>query len=78
MQETQVQSLIQEDPTCHEAAEAVHHNYWACAREPRSHNYWAHVLQVLKPKLPRACAPQQEKPLQWEAQTATKTQHSQK
>ena len=32
-----------------------------------SHNYWAHVLQLLKPKHPTACAPQQEKPLQWEA-----------
>ena len=48
MQGTQVQALVQEDPTCRGAAEPVHHNYWA--REPR------------------ARAPQQEKPLQWEAQ----------
>ena len=43
-----------------------HHNYWACALEPRNCNYWAHVLQVLKPWNPRAYAPQQEKPPQWE------------
>ena len=29
------------------------------------HNYWAHVLQLLKPDHPRACA-LQEKPPQWE------------
>ena len=27
MQGTQVQSLVQEDPTCHGAAKPVHHNY---------------------------------------------------
>ena len=41
MQETRVQSLIQEDPTCHGAAGPLHHNYWACALKPRSHNYWS-------------------------------------
>ena len=45
------------------------HNYWACALEPRSCNHWAHVSQLLKPAHPRACALQQEKPLQWEAHT---------
>ena len=29
MQGTQVQSLIQEDPTCHKATKPMHHNYWA-------------------------------------------------
>ena len=29
--ETQVQSLIREDPTCHEATKPVDHNDWACA-----------------------------------------------
>ena len=43
------------------------HNYWACALEPRSHNYWPYMPQLLKPAQPRACAWQQEKPLQWEA-----------
>ena len=48
------------------ATKPVQHNYWACALEPTSHNYWARVPQLLKP-VPRACAPQQEKPPQWEA-----------
>ena len=48
------------------AAEQLSHNYQACALEPGSHNYWAHVLQLLKPVHPRARAPQQEKPPQWE------------
>ena len=59
MQGTRVQALVGEDPTCRGATKPVHHNYWACALEPASHNYWAHV--------PRAHAPQQEKPPQWEA-----------
>ena len=37
----------------------MRHNYWACPLEPTSHNYWVCA--------PRARAPQQEKPLQWEA-----------
>ena len=67
MQGTQVRSLVWEDPTCRGATKPVHRNYWACALEPTSHNYWAHVLQLLKPRTPRARAPQQEKPPQWEA-----------
>ena len=63
----QVQALVWEDPTCHEAAKPVRHNYWACALEPAGHNYWARVPQLLKTWMPRACAPQQEKPPQWEA-----------
>ena len=39
MQETWVQSLIQEDPTCCGAMKPMRHNYWACAPEPRSWNY---------------------------------------
>ena len=54
MQGTQVQSLIREDPTCHGATEPVP-------------NYQAHILHLLKPCVPRAHAPQQEKSLQWEA-----------
>ena len=30
---------------------------------------WAHVWQILKPTHPRACAPQQEKPPQWDVRT---------
>ena len=37
---------------------------WACALEPGSQDYLAHVLPPLKPTHPRACAPQQEKPLE--------------
>ena len=59
MQGTQVQPLVQEDPTCHGATKPVSHNYGAWALEPASHNYWAGA--------PRIRAPQQEKPLQWEA-----------
>ena len=57
--ETRVWAPIREDPTCRGATKPVSHNYWACALEPASHNYWAHA--------PKACAPQQEKPPQWEA-----------
>ena len=59
MQETQVQSLIQEDPTCLGVTEPVSHNYWVCALEPRGRSYQACV--------PGAHALQQEKTLQWEA-----------
>ena len=54
-EETWVQTLMQEDPTC------------SGATKPGSCNYWAYVLQLLKPEHPRTCAQQQEKPLQWEA-----------
>ena len=59
MQGFRVPALVQEDPTCRGATKPMRHNYWACALEPANHNYWAHV--------PRAHAPQQEKPPQWEA-----------
>ena len=39
MQETQVQSPVQEDPTCQGATKPTHH-YWACALEPGIHSYW--------------------------------------
>ena len=48
-----------EDSMCCRATKSMPHNYWAGALEPTCHNYWAHV--------PRAPAPQQEKPLQGEA-----------
>ena len=50
-----------EDSTFNGAAEHVHHNYWACALERVSLTSAAYM--------PRACALQQEKPLQWEAYT---------
>ena len=48
MQETQVWSLVWEDPTCG-ATKPVHHNCSVCALEPGSCNCWAHGLQLLKP-----------------------------
>ena len=50
-----VQFLIREDPMC-----------WGTTK-PVSHNYWAFTLQLLGPDCPRARAPKQEKPPQWEA-----------
>ena len=47
MQETRVQALVWEDPTCRGATRPVSHNYWACVSG--------------------ACAPQRERPRQWEA-----------
>ena len=74
MQGTQVQALVQEDPTCRGATKPMRHNYWACALEPASHNYWAHKPQILSLRAttteahtPRARALQQVKPPQWEA-----------
>ena len=37
VQETRIQALVQEDPTCRGATKPVRHNY--CALEPASHNY---------------------------------------
>ena len=58
IQGTWVRALVWEDPTCRGGTKLMRHNYWACALELASHNYWACA--------PRACAPQQEKPPQWE------------
>ena len=65
---TRVQSLNQEDPTCFGAAKPMCHNYRACALESKNRNYWDLKPQLLKPVCPRAHAPQQEKPMQWEGQ----------
>ena len=68
MRGTQVQALVQEDPTGCGATKPVCHNYWACALEPSSHNYWARAPQLLKPTHlePVLC---NEKTPQWEART---------
>ena len=66
MQETQVQSLVQEDSTCHGATKPVH-NYRALhsgAREPQLLSLCAATPE---PTLSRAHALQQAKPLQREA-----------
>ena len=56
MQETWVQSLILENPTCLRATNPVGHNHWACALQPRSHSYWVHTPQLQKPAQPWAHA----------------------
>ena len=61
-QETGVQSLIGEDPTCFGATKHMSHHYWDCSRACSR----ACRPQLLKPLCPRACAPQ-ENPPQWEA-----------
>ena len=43
VQESQVRSLIWEDPTCRRATEPVHDNYWASALEPRNHAATAEI-----------------------------------
>ena len=67
MQGTVVWALVQEDPTCCRATKPVRHNYWACALEAVSHNYWSPCTTTTEAHMPRAHAPQQEKPPQWEA-----------
>ena len=51
-----VLSLVWEDPTLCKATQPMH-------------NYWTHMPQLPKRAYSRACAPQQEKPPQWEAHT---------
>ena len=50
MQETWVQSLVQEDPSCYGATKLLCYNYWACAPESGKHNYWVHMPQLLRPQ----------------------------
>ena len=73
MRETQVRSLVWEDPTCCRATKLVGHSYLACALEPGNCSYWAHGPQLLKAVHPKAHAQQQETPLQWEASTRRKS-----
>ena len=49
-QETQVRSLVWEDPTGSGSVKSVCHNHWACVLKSLSCNYWAHALQLLKPE----------------------------
>ena len=57
MQETWVQSLIWENPTCHEAAKPVHHKSWAWALEPWNQSYWAHEPMSHNYQSPSALEP---------------------
>ena len=65
---TPVQSLVGEDPICLGETKPTCHNYWACALESENPNSWAHHATA-EAQAPRACAPPQAKPLQWEAVT---------
>ena len=74
VQGTWVRALVREDPTPPGATKPMRHNYWA--RMPRllSLSSRAHEPQLLSPhattteaRAPRARAPQEEKPPQWEA-----------
>ena len=42
LQETLVQSLVQEASTCLRAIKSMHRDHWACALEPGNCNYWSH------------------------------------
>ena len=59
IRETQVQSLLWEDPTCRGAAKPGCQDCWASALEPESYSYLALP--------PGACIPRQERSLQREA-----------
>ena len=73
MQGARVQSLIQEDPTCHRATKPVCHNYWAYALEPGSHNYWAHTPQLLKLMAQNPCSATREATTLRSPHTATES-----
>ena len=72
MQETQVRSLVWEDPTCHGASKPVPHHSMACGILPASTLEPSSLLRpLLSPSaattdacLPRADAQKQEKPPQ--------------
>ena len=49
MKETQIQTLIKEDPICCRATKPMCHNYWACALEPKSWNHWRPCTLELVP-----------------------------
>ena len=46
MQGTQIPSLVWEDSTNLGLTKPMHHNFWACALEPKSHNHQACVPQL--------------------------------
>ena len=61
MQGTWVWAPVREDPTCHGATKPMRHN---TTTEPVLYSPWATTTEA---HAPRARAPQQEKPPQWEA-----------
>ena len=77
-----IRSLVRKDSTCLRATKPMHHNSWAWEPELQSPMLQllkptcsrAHEPQLLSPctanaeaHVPRACAPQYENPLWWEA-----------
>ena len=79
-QETQVRSLVQEEPTPLRTTKPVWDNHWACALEPRNPGYWS--PSTLGPELPDKRSRRSERPgtaaREWPLLVATKTQHSPK
>ena len=59
MQGTRVRALVWEDPTCRGATKPVRHSYGA--RVPQ---LWSPCATTTEARVPRARAPQQEKPPQ--------------
>ena len=56
MQETQVQSLVWEDSTCHRATKPIHLNYWTCALESVLHSKRLHHnKKPVKQRVAPAC-----------------------
>ena len=49
MQETGLQSVIQEDATCCGVTKLVHLSYYTCTLEPRTRTYLAHTQRLLNP-----------------------------
>ena len=58
---TWVWSLVLEDPTWCGTTKPEHHNYWACALDPRSHSDWS--LRALEPVLHNKRSHCNEKPV---------------
>ena len=75
MQETQVQSLVWEDPTCHGTTKLVCHNYGACALEPVLHSKRNYSSGKPAPPPQRVALSRHN---YGKACTAMKTRHSQK
>ena len=66
MQGKLVRSLFWEDSTCCGATKSVSQNYWAWALKPMSQQLLSPHDATTEAHVPKACAPQQEQPLQWE------------
>ena len=69
IQGTRVRSLVREDPTGCGATKPLHHNYWALCSRARKPQLLSPRAAITEACVPRARAPQQEKPPQWEAHT---------